>query len=117
MNLNKDVSSWAVVKAEAVMAMSPAAIKNVLTMALQDIQRLGREKDTPDPDMVRFGASEGAAYAYPGADQQSLRAAFCDGAVYSLTGKLPSAPGAASNDQDLIELDEEGEPTNEWSDA
>ncbi len=43
MNLNKDVSSWSVVKAETVMTMSPTAIQNVLTMALQDIQRLGHE--------------------------------------------------------------------------
>lgn len=45
MNLNKDVSSWAVVKPDAVMTMSPAAIRNVLAMALEDIQRLGREND------------------------------------------------------------------------
>ena len=45
MNLNKDVSSWAVVKPEAVMTMSPAAVRNVLTMALEDIARLGREMD------------------------------------------------------------------------
>lgn len=45
MNLNKDVSSWGAVKADAVMTMSPAAQINVLTMALDDIQRLGANVD------------------------------------------------------------------------
>lgn len=40
-------------------------------------------------DAVRLSASDGAAYAYPGADQQALRQAFCDGAVFIITGKLP----------------------------
>jgi len=40
-------------------------------------------------DAVRLSASEGACYAYPGEDQQALRRAFCDGAVYAITGKLP----------------------------
>lgn len=42
MNLNKDVSSWAVVKPESVATMSEAAQRNILVMALEDIQRLGR---------------------------------------------------------------------------
>jgi hypothetical protein len=43
MNLNKDISSWAKVQPDSVMSMGGAAVKNVLTMALEDIQRLGRE--------------------------------------------------------------------------
>lgn len=43
MNLNKDLSSWAQVSAKTVITMSsPQAAENVLTMALEDIQRLGR---------------------------------------------------------------------------
>ena len=38
---------------------------------------------------LRWAASEAAAYAYPGEDQQALRAAFCDGAIYGITGKVP----------------------------
>jgi hypothetical protein len=40
-------------------------------------------------ELIRLSASEGAAYAYPGEDQAALRQAFCDGAVYARTGKLP----------------------------
>lgn len=42
-----------------------------------------------DSGLVRLSASEGACYAYPGEDQALLRQAFCDGAVYTRTGKLP----------------------------
>lgn len=60
MNLNKDVSSWAAVKPEAVMTMGATAIQNVLTMALEDIQRLGRESDKPSEQRVEI-ASENVA--------------------------------------------------------
>jgi hypothetical protein len=60
MNLNKDVSSWAVVKADAVMAMSPAAIQNVLTMALEDIQRLGRDNENLQARVDRWEPTIGA---------------------------------------------------------
>lgn len=43
-------------------------------------------------DLIRASASEGAAYAYPGEDQAALRQAFCEGAVYTRTGKLPEQP-------------------------
>lgn len=43
MNLNKDISSWAQVKPEAVANMSQNAQTNVLTMALHDIAQLGAE--------------------------------------------------------------------------
>lgn len=36
-----------------------------------------------DGDMAAFGASEAACYKYPGADQQPLRAAFCEGAAWA----------------------------------
>lgn len=39
-------------------------------------------------DEIAFSASEGACYAYPGENQTALRQAFCDGAVYTRTGKL-----------------------------
>jgi hypothetical protein len=54
MNLNKDVSSWAAVKPEMVMTMSPTAIKNVMTMALEDIQRLGKEHDATHNEVSRL---------------------------------------------------------------
>lgn len=47
-----------------------------------------------EEDAIRLTASEGACYAYPGADQAAERTAFCDGAVYAITGKLP--PGTTS---------------------
>lgn len=40
-------------------------------------------------DSVRLSVSEGACFAYPGENQQTQRTAFCDGAVYAITGKLP----------------------------
>lgn len=43
MFLNKDVESWAKVQSDSVMAASTTSAKNVLTMALADIQRLGEE--------------------------------------------------------------------------
>lgn len=46
MNLNKDVSSWAAVSAASVASGSRAQVENVLTMALEDIQRLGRAGDS-----------------------------------------------------------------------
>lgn len=42
MNLNKDIESWNLVSAIAVCAGSKHQVQNVLTMALQDIQKLGR---------------------------------------------------------------------------
>jgi hypothetical protein len=53
-NLNKDISSWAKLQPDSVMSMSGAAIKNVLTMALEDIQRLGKEHDTPQDEVARL---------------------------------------------------------------
>lgn len=43
MNLNKDPSSWANVEPELVLAGSRAQQINVLTMALEDIAKLGAE--------------------------------------------------------------------------
>lgn len=45
MKLNKDPESWARVKPELVMTGSDAQIRNVLTMALQDIQRLAQDRN------------------------------------------------------------------------
>lgn len=54
MNLNKDVSSWAKVQPDSVMSMSGVAIKNVLTMALEDIQRLASEMDAMQKRLDRW---------------------------------------------------------------
>lgn len=43
--LNKDPKDWAQVKPSAVAAGSPAQMANVLEMAIQDIQRLARERE------------------------------------------------------------------------
>jgi len=50
---------------------------------------VGPSQRTEEADLIRASASEGACYAYPGEDQAALRQAFCDGAVYTRTGKLP----------------------------
>lgn len=46
MNLNKDPSKWAKVRPAEVMAGSAAQARNVLVMALEDIQRLARELES-----------------------------------------------------------------------
>lgn len=43
MNLNKDLESWACVEPEIVLSGSKAQGVNVMKMALEDIQSLGRE--------------------------------------------------------------------------
>jgi len=79
MNLDKDISSWGVVKADAVMRMSPAAIQNVLAMALHDIAILGMEyQKRGDHISALLGQLEGRPIKHPqqAAQREAARAAI-----------------------------------------
>lgn len=59
MKLNKAPEDWAKVKVDAVLAGSEAQVRNVLEMALQDIQRLAQECEVLTTAYVEAKARKG----------------------------------------------------------
>jgi len=57
--LNKDPKDWAKVSVDAVLAGSQAQVRNVLQMALQDIQRLAQEREVLTTAYVDAQARKG----------------------------------------------------------
>ena len=66
------------------------------------LERISAALAEPDPaDMAAFGASDAACTLYPGADQQALRQAFCDGAArHALRHHSEPDPGAGGCGRD-----------------
>lgn len=62
--MNKDAESWARVSIDAVCSGSPAQMRNVLAMALQDIAELARtvlgERDARDKAMAALRSKDEA---------------------------------------------------------